>query len=575
MSEESELTELMQRDPKVVEQMFRDDPDLRRRIQEKDDTLSSGEKVSAGGFAKYYELQYQRKLPYLFVPVAEEFSWAFHNRKGIALEGWRGIGKSTFFAAWCPYVQGVNPVGSTALIRINDAKAKEMGKVISDIIMTNLGWKQMFPHVLPDTRASWSVENGFEVLDTRVTGEPGSKDFEKNYAKWRMLCLANHLSEKSLVCNGVESGSNIGLHPTNGEWFDDLHDEQNTKSLAELKKVTDIVEANFVGTWFSAGGSPTLGAFYTPWSDNPPDAYQKMLGTGLFKKVSIPIYKEDPEGEEIPATTSEGKPIDPEYAGKKVKLTWKEAFDAQRVADIIYAAKTRFGQMYLLDVNKSRPKNMRYQSFPHTDIKWNEWRMTLGVDPVTWVKGISSGEGVSHFAAYQLLKTPYNTLVIAGGKLERCDALEGQRYIAETQRTFTRTYENASIERNGGGAIFISMLASNKGVKYHGHDVSELGTGAKKKRIYDFLQPLFAIGALLVSDEITPELDAVREGLDVYPNYAEDSYIADLFDAIAIGVLDVPEIWTRIVNNVIPDGSIWNMQKKQADPYAMLLEGRR
>lgn len=575
MSEITDLLELWKRSPESVIKAFEQDEKLRKRILVEGEILEAGSKVSASGFALYYAEQYGRKLPYVFHDVAEEFAWAYHNRKGVVLEGWRGMGKSTFFLAWCPYVMGVNPKGSTALVRINDGKAKEMGKAISNIISMNAGWKKMFGHVVPDEKAGWSAENGFEVMDTKVTGAPGSPKFEEGYAKWRMMCLADHLSEKSLVCNGVESGGNIGLHPTNGMWFDDLHDEDNSSSVTQLKNVGNIIQGNFVGTWFSAGGSPALGVFCTPWSKNPPDAYQVMLATGLFKHVKKPIMTVDPNGEALPERTSDGATIDPEWAGKKVKPTWNEAFPIQKIADIIYASKTRFGQQYMLDVDMSKPKNMRYQSFPHKEIRWNEWDMKLGVDPVSWVKGISSGEGISHFAAYQILKTPYNTLVIAGGKLARCDALEGQEYVAETQRTFNRTFRNASIERNGSGVMFISMLTRNSGVRYHGHDVKELGTGEKKDRQYKFLQPLFANGSLQVSDEDTPELNAVREYLDAFPNFEKGSYLEDVGDAICMGVLDIPEVWTRVVNAAVPNESIWSMRKKHVDPWVSALEGRR
>lgn len=575
MSEYTELLELAQNRPEALLEIFQKDEKLRNNILENFAPVAASREVSAGGFASYYAEQYGRKLPSIMHDVAEEFSWAYHNRKGVILEGWRGLGKSTFFLAWCPYVMGVNPLGSTALVRINDGKAKEMGKTISNIIMTNSGWKKVFPHVLPDEKAGWSAENGFEVMDTRITGQPGSPEFDKGYAEWRMKCLANHLSEKSLVCNGVESGGNIGLHPTNGMWFDDLHDDDNTRSVTELGNMKKLIEGNFVGTWFSAGGSPALGVFCTPWSKNPPDAYQVMLGTGLFKHIKKPIMTVDPNGEPIPMTTSEGQPIDPAWAGKKVKPTWNDAFPVQKIADIIHAAKTRFGQQYMLDLEMSKPKQMKYMSFPHSEIRWNEWDMTLGVDPVTWVRGVSSGDGVSHFAAYQLLKTPYNTLVVAGGKLERCDALEGQDYVADVQRTFLKTFRAASIENNGGGAIFIAMLSRSKGIKYHQHPVSELGSGDKKKRQFDFLQPLFANGSVQVSDEDTPELRAVREYLETFPNFEKGSYLEDVGDALCMGILDIPEIWTRVINTAAPSGTIWAMKKKPVDPWQGVLEGRR
>lgn len=577
MSEVNELIRLWKERPDDVLKVLREDEKLRAKFIEMDDIWRAGEEVSVDGFRKAYEQFYGRELPKVFDQVAEAFVWAFHNRKGVILEGWRGLGKSTFFTAWCPYVIGVNPVGSTALVRVNDQKAKEMGKAVSDMIQTSEGWKNLFPHVVPDPKAGWSVENGFNVMDTRVTGDPGSPEFDDNYAKWRTMCLANHLSEKSLLTSGIESGSNIGLHPTNGMWFDDLHDEQNTRSLAEMKKVTDILQGNIIPTWFSAGGSPTLGVFCTPWSKNPPDAYQVMLATGLFRHVKIPIYREDVGGEPIPATTSDGIAISADYAGKRVKPSWPERFGVQKIADIIHAAKTRFGQMYLLDIELSKPQNMRYQTFPASEIRWNEWPMVLGVDPVGWVKGVSEGEGISHFGGAMLLKTPYNTLVIGDGFIERIDALEGEKRVADVQRTYHRTYLNASIEMNGAGAMWIALITRSSNIKYHGHNVSELGKGNKKERQYRFLQPLFASGSVLVSDGDTPFLRAVREYLDVFPNFDNDSYLMDVGDALAIGILDVPEVWTKIIvhDAQVERDDIWTKNKRSRDPWVALLEGRR
>ena len=550
MSELQDLYELFQNDPDAVVEMFTSDPERMRGLLELDDILTAGEKPSVDAFKIIYKEFYNRPLPEIAEGATEEFIWALENKKGVMLEAWRGFGKSTYFTAWGPAVMGWRPVGSTSLVRVNDQKAKEMGKAIATLIMTNEGWQKIFPYVVPDEKAGWSVENGFNVMDLRVTGDPGSPEFERGYAKWRMLCLADHVSEQSLLCAGIESGTIIGLHPTNGMWFDDLHDEKNTRSLVELKKTTDILESNIIPTWFSAGGSPTLGVFCTPWSTNPPDAYQVMLKTGLFKHVKIPIYTEDENGEVIPDTieTADGVVnIDPLFAGKKVKPAWPEAFPVDRIAQMIHSFKTRFGQMGLLDVSLSAPKNMRYQSFPSNDIKWNEWLMTDGVDPVGTVEGVSVGDGISHFALAHLLKTPFNTLVIGDGILEKCDAFKGEEHIMDSRKTYSRTHQGTSIEMNGIGAIFIGNITRNKGYRPHAHTVNELGKGSKRERQYQFLQPLFASGSLLVSDGDTPFLNAVREYLDNFPNFARDSYLWDVGDAIAIGALDVPQVWTRVV----------------------------
>jgi hypothetical protein len=448
------------------------------------------------------------------------------------------------------------------LVRVNDGKAQEMGKTIATMIQTSPGWKKVFPHVIPDEKAGWSVEKGFNVLDTRVTGVPGSSGFEDKYGRWRMACLADHLSEQSLICLGVESGSAIGAHPTNGMWFDDLHDEQNTTSQAELKKVTNILRGNFFPTWFSAGGSPTIGVFCTPWSLNPPDAYQVMLETGLFKHIKMPIFVPDENGEVFPPS------------GQKVKLAWPEVFPMDKVVEMSKTYGTRFGQMCLLDVNLSKPRNMRWQSFPARDIKWSEWDMIAGVDPVGTLKAISGPDGgISHFAMAWALKTPYSTVVIADGVIEKCDADEGERHVTDAARTYNKTFRRASVESNGVGALFIGMLTRNKGLKVNAHKTSEIGSGNKQERQYRFLQPLFANGSVMVSDADTPFLNAVREYLDLFPNMDKNSYLWDVGDALVLALYDIPEIWTRIVANTVE--SVFAKKERKPNPYAALIMGRR
>jgi hypothetical protein len=272
-----------------------------------------------------------------------------------------------------------------------------------------------------------------------------------------------------------------------------------------------------------------------------------MLGTGRFKHVKMPVFKEDENGEEIPLENKDGQPALPEWVGKKIKLTWPEVFDMDRVIDMMHTYKTRFGQMGLLDISLSAPKNMRYQSFPHENIKWNEWPLIDGVDPVATVPGISAGDGISHFALYHLLVTPYNTLVVGDGILEKCGADKGEDYVMESRRTYSKTHRGTSIESNGAGAVFISGITRNKGYSPHSHAVSELGNGSKKDRQYQFLQPLFASGIVLVSDEDTPALNAVREYLENFPRFEKDSYLWDVGDALAVGILDVPQVWTQVV----------------------------
>ena len=524
----NELLLLGKQDPAKFKILLEQNPEIEKWL----DALLSYDKARAGvsveGFAVFYEAIYDRPLPYVDVPIVKAFVDAFHSKTGVMYESWRGKGKTTFLTAWAAYVIGVRPVGSTALVRINDRKAKESGKAIAEIISSNPGWRKVFPNVVPDHDTGWSVENGFFVKDTTITDKPNGQ------AIWRQMCLADHVAEPSLVCAGVESGAIIGMHPSNGMWFDDLHDIENTTSQAEMNRVVQIVRSNIVPTWFSVSGSPTLGVFCTPWSINPPDAYQVMLQTGLFQHMKLPIYRIDEDGELFPPR------------GVKIKATWPEIYSIEKLEEIYKANEADFDRMYLCDVENAKPRNFRFQSFPNNEIKWNSWPMVVGVDPVATVKGINAGGGISHFAMCYALKTPYNTIVIGDGVVEKCDAMEGEQHLIRAKRVYN-TFQRASVEQDGAGAVFIGMVTRNPGLKVNPHRAGEIGRGSKQDRQYAFLQPLFANGTILVSDANTPYLNAVRLFLELFPNIDKESYLNDVGDSILLAVFDMPEVWTKTV----------------------------
>jgi len=447
-----ELTDLetvYARDPKEAERLLVKHPEWVDQLVEiarvQKQLIDAANKVSFEGFKIAYRLFYNRDLPAIFYPVTRAFVKAFYDKKAVAIEGWRGLGKSTFLTAWCPYVIGVRPFGSTALVRINDGKAKEAGKAMAEMIETNPGWKKLFPHVVPDKEAGWSVENGFNVMDLRETGPQDAPEFRDKYAEWRQKCLADHHSEQSLLSAGVESGSIIGLHPSNGMWFDDLHDESNTRSQAEMKKVTDIVEKNIIPTWFSVGGSPTVGVFYTPWSENPPDAYQVMLKTGLFTHLTIPIFKRDDDGEFF------------EPMNCKVKLSWPEAFPLEKVAEMWYANPAHFGQMYLCDLASLRGLRLKkewLQEYPFEKLD-ETWPVYFGIDFAATSDKLK-GRDSDYFCCAIGRAIPGGMVLTGGfrGRLSISEALQKIQSLA----TLYPTLRTIGIEKWGSGKDFAELL---------------------------------------------------------------------------------------------------------------------
>jgi hypothetical protein len=489
----AELLPIYASDPKKAEKILLENPDLLKQLvsigeaEKQLEMARSG--VSLEGFKIAYKLFYKRDMPYVDEPVVEKFSKAFRTKTGVMYESWRGRGKSTFLAAWCAYLIGVRPVGSTYLVMINDGEAKAAGKLIAEIIETNPGWQKLFPHVVPDKESSWSVENGFDVVDIRET--KGAKAGDPGYAEWRQKCLADHGREKSLLCAGIESGSIIGKHPTNGAWFDDLHDESNTRSQAEMKKIVDIVERNVIATWDSVSGSPAIGVFCTPWSDNPPDAYRVMLRTGIFEHIKMPVYRLDDDGEVF------------EPLGVRVKMTWPEVYPRERVEGIWYKNPAHFGQMYLCDLESLKGLRLKREwlhDFPMEKID-ESWPVYFGIDFASTGDKVGSKDP-DYFCCAIGRAIPGGGMVITGGfrgRLSISDALMKIKSLA----SFYPTLATIGVERFGAGKDFAELLrpmvyTSNLPVvtfPFEGTPVRSKG----QKFEFD-LAPMFTSGRMWVTD---------------------------------------------------------------------------
>ena len=488
-----DLLPLVGKDDAAVLRELQKHPEWVAQLAEVKRILDAGREVSVEGFKIFYRAIYDRELPKVDEAVAEEFVYAFHNKTGVMFESWRGHGKSTFLTAWCPYVMGVRPVGSTSLVRINDGKAKEAGKAIATLIETNPGWKKLFSHIVPDARAGWSVENGFNVMDLRITGEPDTPGFEKKYARWRQMCLADHGSEQSLLCAGVESGSIIGIHPSNGAWFDDLHDESNTRSQAEMKKVTDIVEKNIVPTWFSVAGSPTIGVFCTPWSENPPDAYQVMLKTGLFKHIKLPIFTRDDEGELF------------EPMGIKIKLTWPEAFPMEKVEKMWYASPAHFGQMCLCDLESLKGLRLKREwlhEFPFEKID-PTWPVYFGIDFASTSDKLGKRDS-DYFCCAIGRALPTGGMVLVGGFRGRLPIQESLLKVQSLASDYSGYLVVIGVEKFNAGRDFAELLkplvySSNLPVLTFPFE-KQGPLKSKGQKFENELAPMFAGSRMWISD---------------------------------------------------------------------------
>lgn len=481
--------------------------------------------VSEVGYKNLYWCLTKREFPDAHLPVLRGLLKAYRKEdgRGVMIQAWRGFGKSTDLLIWVLLLIGNNPKGSMAFVRINDTKAQEAGDAIAGIIENSIAWKLCFTNVVPDDKQGWSKKAGFFVQDKDVVERDG-------YSKWREMCFADHVAEPSLICAGIESGLLIGLHPTNGEWFDDLHDKKNTRSSTEMKAIVDMFTDNILPAWFSPAGMPNVAVVCTPWdSDN--DVYAHMMKTGLFDLVKVPIFEFDDNGIYFAPLR------------RNVRLTWPEVYSLERVLEIwnsgVDITPRIFWQMFLLDDKRARENSgYRYSSFRADLIDWN-LPIVGGVDPVYTDKRDGA---VSHFALGYGVRLMTGGVVIADGVLEKCSASQGMDYIIRAQNMFIN-YQRTWCEIPGGNIVFIQMVQQNPGIRIAPIESKELGSDKKGDRQYSFLQPLFASGYVYVSDADTPFLNALRNYLLRYPNitdkHAPEWDVADAVVAVLYGCPDV------------------------------------
>lgn len=486
--------------------------------------------------------------------IYDEIKDASIPKIGVVIQASRELIKTTavtiYFTA---YRIGQEPHRANLLVQVGDDIAKDNTAAIARIVDEFQGFKATFPHVVADRVKGWG-DKGYEV-----------KRIDKTPEEWNQLNATR--KDPTLLGVGYSSHSLIGKHPDGVFVVDDVHDEKNTASDKEMDEVLRIVESVMGYAFTSEAWVMYIG---TPWREDDTLDYIKKTGEYLF--VKIPAYMEIIDGEmRYPEEWKEETEKVFMWEAERGLLWVTRKLNTSR-------SMSEFYRMIILNLKAAGEKIYKFQPFPHKELKKTEWLMTVGIDPNAVVKGIT-GKGISHFAMCKLFETPYNTGVIGGGFIKKCDIEEGEKELA----TWSRNYPNfkaSSVERNGQGILFTAMASRNKGLRIIPHLVSELGHGNKETRQFEFLSGMISNATVLVSDEEGNSDDAIflriiRNYFHRFPNLAPDAPELDAADALCMALLELPKLWTRIVTNMATGGSIWDMNKKQADPYAMLLEGRR
>lgn len=491
MSEIAELQKKLQGD-KLYEV-----PDIRRYLA----YVVRENPVSVAGFCAWYELKFKRPVPpiveYIWCP---EYVEAFTNHTGVLIEGHRGSAKSTFLITWIEYLIGKRPVGSSQIIRINAQQANEADEAISSTIEHNPAWQECFPHVVPDKDKGWSQAGRF-VKDMNVCGP--NNEF---YGKWIAMCAADHLSEPSFLCSGITSKDFIGKHPSNGQYFDDLHDESNTRSAKEMQEIVDIIEKNIVPTWTRPDFRPILGVACTLWSSK--DGYHALLATGLFKHIKTPIYvlADDPYiqvgAERVrPTWIDKHKVVD--FEGKNIIPLW-EKYGIDAIRDFKKRSPVYFGLMYLCDLQSVQGKVLKEEwlhEFPVEKLS-KQWPVYFGIDFASTEDKLKDGKR-DYFALAVLMALPWGGSVLVDGFREHLGFFEA----VERVKLFAAQYPTlvtVGVEKWGSGEKFTQALLYNSSLPIVQFPFEGAPVRSKGQRYQMELAPMFHDSRLWITDVKKP-----------------------------------------------------------------------
>ena len=456
-----------------------------------------------GAFAHFHYCITGKEIsPYVKYIWLPKFIWAYKNNRGVLLECHRSAGKSFFMVVWVLFLIWIRPVGSIQYIRISDAVAKETDRAISMIVELNSGWKLLAQDIVPDTDRGWSSD-GRNFKDKSI--EPG---------EWSRLTMADHGTEPSFLCAGIESGSIIGKHPSNGQWFDDLHDEGNTRSAAEMQKVVDVFEKNIVHTWTRPGAKkPTVGCACTFWSER--DVYQAMLRTGMFTHIKTPIFVPDDDrtitidGEKTPVVWLKDAVAEQDEYGNMVVPLWREGgYSIEDIRNLQKRQPVYFPMMYRCDLSAAKGKVLKREwliEYPREQISTN-WPAYFGIDFASTEDKLHERER-DYFAMSIWLAVPGGGIVLVDGVRDHL----GSEEALDKVQAVASMYPNLKmigVEKWGKGEIFKNNMVYRTSLPIMPLPIRGTPVRSKGQRFQNGLAPLFTTGRAYISSVHTPFIDA-------------------------------------------------------------------
>lgn len=472
---------------------------------------------------------------------------------GILNEAARGLHKSTFGFTFILQKIGLYPHLSHVIVQATDEDTIPTSKFLASCIESNAGWKIAFPNVVPDENSGWSL-NGYYVKDSNV-----------DYGEWVRKVQHDHGRDPTLKLVSAVSGS-IGMHPTGVLDLDDIHNFKNTVSDVDMERIKNSIKSDVFGTMNRTGHKPMLMANFTPKRSG--DMNDELKISKVFKHLFLPAFTYDENGLH-------------EWDGKKITLTSpKVNLSALSSFRTLMGSKI-FRSEHLLDLTANPEDELSFTPYPFSSIDRKNWIIHPGCDPSDTEKDAATQtRKQSSFALAYVAENPMGGAVIVDGILERCTQAQGEAHIVRTYTEFPRA-KDTTVESVGYGRMWFNAGLRNpllvnriKKGDIKGLGFTDVHGGDKATRFHRELYPWVENGAVKISTQDTPFLNALRKLLQEYKTLDKHDPAWDAWDAVYQSLKGMVHV-LRV--SAPPDGSLPSTQKhkKRGNPIAMMMGNMR
>lgn len=461
---------------------------------------------SARGYKAHYSGIFSHTLPSFAWDWVQEF-FEFYNEgvRRFGFKAHRGATKSTVWTiGFATYYLATHPSHGILIVQKSDTAGGKTSSIIADTIENNVGWKTMYPHLVPDKTKRWAFE-GYDIMDTRIP-----------YSEWRQQVMDERPKDNSFVGYGWSNGGIVGMHPRL-LLADDILDEENTRSKREMNAVSSTMKGNVLQTlnrppgWDHAWDEPTAIFSYTPWYQD--DFYAYIESTGIYHIMETPLARE--------ANPDEKGAF--EWRSKY----WVCAWEVKKPAELMDAKVQEWGEMdfqrmQMLDLSKAEGINLKREwlhEYPHEKVN-QTWPVYIGVDYASTSDQMKTKDR-DYFSISIGRVIPSGGVVLVDGYRDKISSGDAESMV----KSFYLTYRPVEIgfDKTGKGEDAFNRLRA-AGLPMIECPPKGMGKRSKGERLegQGGLGSAFQFSQAWISDLNTPFLKAFREEWAQWPTGKND-----------------------------------------------------